>query len=588
MTGRRKDGKPGRKTLLLALLIPVFPSSRLPAQCPDGSPPPCVARATRSALATPANSVAVLSFENRTHDTTDSFLSDGLADEIAAQLGGVERLTVRSRTVVRRLRGSESMSVPDLGRALGAAYLVNGSIQRAGAQLRVQVELLRSATGEQAWAQRFDQAGTDLFQVQSDVATAVSQAIAGRLLPQEHAGLARRPTHSNEAYQLYLRAQAIRSRNEPTLTALAPLERALALDSTFAEAWALLSQIRMIEYFRGTDHTAVNLALGRAAAERARALAPDIAETHLAAGYVQYWGFRDYAGALGEFGAALRLRPGDAETWVAMALIARRQGQLNEAVQYGLHALAIDPANLGNISLMVENYQRLHRYDLAEAWTDSLQAHGAPAATVINARCLGAVLRADTAAGRFSCGQARALAGTDFARGAGIGSIALLFDTAARGWVDRLVRPDTALLTPYYELLSTRWEIVGDSARWRLYADSARLRRVAQLARDSTLSDARMDLADLLSILGQHAAALREVERAIAEMPVSRDALVGTDYVMEKGIVLMRAGRLDEALDIFERAQREPSQFSAASFLLFPDAAPLRGNPRFERLVRGQ
>jgi len=141
------------------------------------------------------------------------------------------------------------------------------------------------------------------------------------------------------------------------------------------------------------------------------------------------------------------------------------------------------------------------------------------------------------------------------------------------------------LLTGWYELVATRWQYAGDTTRWRTWADSARVRRVADLARDSTDVVARSDLADLLSQLGQHEAALREADRAAREMPESSDALSGNDMQLERALVRVRAGRLDEALDLLEPTIRGPCLLSAAILPMIPDIAVLRGNPRFERLV---
>jgi TolB-like protein/Flp pilus assembly protein TadD len=575
------------RQLVEALVLIALVSARAAAQCPDGTPPPCRTARAATGIAAPAMSVAVLSFENRSHDTTDSFLADGLADEIAAQLGGVERLTVRSRTMVRRLRGAEAMSVPELGRALGAAYLVNGSVQRAGPQLRVQVELLRASTGQQAWAQRYDQATADLFRVQSDVATAVSQAIAGRLLPQERAGLSRRPTSSNDAYQLYVRAVGLRSRSEPLPAVQQLIEQAIALDSTYAAAWALLSQVRMQRYFASEDRSAANLAAGRAAAERARRLAPDAPETHLALGYVAYWGSRDYAGAMVEFSAALRLRPGDADTWEAMGLIARRQGRMEEASQHLARAIAVDPANVRYLGDLWDTEVRLHRFDEAARILDSAEAHGMPAAGAASSRCFISALRADWAVARAACHRSLELAESDFSGASPGATLALLLDPDAPAAVDRLTRPDSTQLGDWYSLLCLRWLVAGDSARVHAYADSQVVQRAASLARDTTDVLARTNYADALSTAGRHADALRELDRAMREMPASRDVVANNGIQITLAFALARAGRSDEALDLFERLMQPPSLLTGPVLSLFPDLAPLRGNPRFQRLIAG-
>jgi TolB-like protein/Tfp pilus assembly protein PilF len=232
---------PGKLLILAAAAALV--ARPVVAQCPDGSPSPC-GRATARASAPPATSVAVLYFENTSRDTTDAYIADGLTEEITARLGQVGRLVVTSRTGVRRLRESAAtMSPTDLGRALNTAYLVNGTVRRAGSRLRVTVELLRAATGVQAWSSQYDRSTEDLLGIQEEIAIAVANAIAGRLLPDERARLESRPTTNPAAYDLYLRAR--RAFSFQTLEALeeaiAALQAALRLDPTFTTARGLIA-----------------------------------------------------------------------------------------------------------------------------------------------------------------------------------------------------------------------------------------------------------------------------------------------------------------------------------------------------------
>ena len=551
-------------------------------QCPDGSPPPC--RGAR--VAAPPMSVAVLTFENRSRDSGDAFLGDGLADEIATQLGGVRRLTVRSRTVVRRLRGAESMSVPELGRALSAAYLVNGTIQRAGGSVRVEVELLRASNGDQAWAQRFDQASGDLFHVQSTVAEAVSQAIAGRLAPQERGVIARRPTRSNEAYQLYLQAVSATARLGNADSTLLLLRGAVGLDSTFSEAWALISRIRMNQYFNSVDRSPANLSSGRDAALRAQRLAPDLPETHLALGYVAYWGSLDYGTASAEFDAALRQRPADTDTWVALALIARRQGHFDASVQHLRRALAADPGNVPALTTLETTLMRMHQLGEAVRLADSAEAHGLSPGTTAFWRCQVAFATGDRAAAAAPCHQALAAADPASEEALFVSYVDMLVDSAAMPFVDRIQRPAGGeALGEYYTMATQRWYVAGDSARFRAYADSLIRSLESTLAADSGDANLRVFLGDVYSLVGRSSDALAEVDHALAEVPPTRDAVDGTDALYERALVLARARRLDEALDLLERLHGVPSFYTTDELPLLPGLEFLRDNPRFQRLV---
>ena len=208
------------------------------AQCPDGTPPPCRAAAARPP-APPPNSVAVLYFDNLSRDTADAFLADGLTDELITRLSQVGRLQVKSRFASERARGHRAVDARELGRTLGAAYLVRGSLQEAGGRVRVNVALIQARTGTQVWGEVYERGG-DLLAIQAEIARAVAGAITGRLLPQERTALGRLRTRDPAAYDLYLRGVgASYAFSEAGLrAALEFLDRAIAGDSGFADAYA--------------------------------------------------------------------------------------------------------------------------------------------------------------------------------------------------------------------------------------------------------------------------------------------------------------------------------------------------------------
>jgi TolB-like protein len=214
------------------------PAAPLGAQCPDGSAPPCGRAAPRA----PAlNSVAVLYFDNLSRDTADAFLADGLTEEIIIRLGQVQRLAVKSRFEVRRFRGRSAAQDPQfLGRSLNAAYIVTGSVQRGGDQVRLRVALVRAATRAQVWGDVFDRTNSNLLTVESDIAREVATAISGQLLPEERARLARPLTSDPIAYEEYLRGlQSLNSSNDEASlrSALVHFDRAIARDSGLAAAF---------------------------------------------------------------------------------------------------------------------------------------------------------------------------------------------------------------------------------------------------------------------------------------------------------------------------------------------------------------
>ena len=224
----------------LLFLLAVCAAGTLKSQCPDGSPPPCAVR-TYHAPAPPPNSVAVLYFDNLSRDTSDAFLADGLTEEVIIRLGQVPRLDVKSRFEVLRFRGRPLLDPAATGRALGAAYLVAGSVQHAGDRVRMRVELLRSTTRAQVWGDVFDRSSGDILTLESDIAGAVASAITGQLLPGERTRLAKPLTSDPVAYEQYLRGlQAAHNFGDEAAlrSAVAYFDRAIARDSGFAAAFA--------------------------------------------------------------------------------------------------------------------------------------------------------------------------------------------------------------------------------------------------------------------------------------------------------------------------------------------------------------
>src|SRR5512134_432670 len=341
--------------LALALLA-AAPVMGLAAQCPDGSAPPC--RVARPAPA--SNSVAVLYFENRSHDSADAYLAEGLTEAIITQLGDVPRLTVKSRFLVRRYQGVAAPTDPAaIGRALGAAYLVTGSVQRAGDRLRVTAELARAASGDRVWGQQYDRSDGDVFAIQEDIARGVATGVAGRLLPAEAAALATRPTRSSEAYDHLLRGDVLLARRNWTSVraAIAEYEAAVRLDPSLASPWARIGLADAIRLYwgwgDGTPPPDSILANGWAAADRALALDSSSSDGWMARGYLLIYRHpHTWDGAEEAMRRAVALNPRNAEAWQQLGdLLGIRSGGhpaadsvQREAMIAYRRALAVEPS----------------------------------------------------------------------------------------------------------------------------------------------------------------------------------------------------------------------------------------------------
>ena len=340
----------------------------LHGQCPDGSPPPCRA-ATGRPPAPAANSVAVLYLDNLSRDTADAFLADGLTEEIIIRLGQVPRLAVKSRYEVQRFRGHTAQDLPGLGRALGATYLVTGSVQRAGDQVRLRYEVIRAATRAQVAGDVIDRSSRDLLTVESDIARQVATAITGQLLPEERSRLARPVTSDPVAYEEYLRGlQALNSSyDEPALrAALAHFDRAIARDSSFAAAFAAKSAawIWLADAFVSPRE-----GYGQARVAAGRALALDssqaLAYALLGAAAISLDGDAHEAERLGRRAVALNPRDGHAHLTLSYALIAT--GRLDEGVEETRRAWEADSLVSANGSGYFEALMYSHRLDSAAA-----------------------------------------------------------------------------------------------------------------------------------------------------------------------------------------------------------------------------
>ena len=374
---------------VLSFLVPLCLGAAVPgySQCPNGTPPPCRPARVAAATAPPANSVAVLYFENVARDTADNYIADGLTDEITSRLGQVGRLTVSSRTNVRRLRATAaSMSPTDLGRALNVSYLVNGTVRRAGARLRVNVELIRASTGVQAWTSQYDRSVDDLLEVQEQVAVAVAAGIAGQLLPAERAQLTARPTRNAVAYDLYLRASHAFSKQgqEGLQEAITGFEAALRLDPTFTAArgriayaygWAANWDFPMM----GVPPDSL-VARGLEAADRALREDSMSADAWTGRGMLLFFQPAPaYNAALAALQRAVLLDSGNALAHQNYGTVLRRLGSYDQAQAEYQRGLASGETVMAaqSVSDVGFIFYARRRYREALAWYDSAQALGA-------------------------------------------------------------------------------------------------------------------------------------------------------------------------------------------------------------------
>jgi len=371
------DGRIVGWGLSLGFLLSVNPTIRLSAQCPDGSPAPC--RLTSHATTSPpANSVAVLYFDNLSPDTADAWLGDGLTEELITRLRQLARLTVRPATTVRRYRG-QTGNPAGVGRALGVLYVVKGSVFPGSSRLRVSVALISAPTGARVWSAEYDRSTGDLLALQEDILREIATGIAGRLRLGERAALTAFPTRSRDAYDHFLHGLYDAGPREESglLRALDEFEAATRIDSTFARAYARIGIVNGLLLLGNSGVAAETLiARGLAATDRALTLDPSLSDAWVARGRLlaaKYSPF--YEGALAAYERAIALDPRNAEAYnfygTALGI---HYGDLARACGAYERAVALDPGHgvaLGNLALCEFAGRRFRE---ALRWSDSALA----------------------------------------------------------------------------------------------------------------------------------------------------------------------------------------------------------------------
>ncbi len=380
--GRAVEGS--RAAVLLAPLYFCFvdPTVRLAAQCPDGSPPPCRAPAAHAATTPLPNSVAVLYFDNLSRDTGDTYLAEGLTEEIIDQLAAVERLRVKSRHAVRRYRGRELGDLSAVGRSLGVRYLVDGSFRRAGSRVRLSVRLVKTEDALQVWSTRYDRSAQDLAALQEEIATQVATSIAGRLLPAERASLAAQPTRDPQAYDHFLRGNYHLARRSPrsVLRAIEEYEAAVRLDPAFSPALARIALgYAIILGWRwplpGGLPAESALARGLGTAERVIRESPNFSEGWVARANLLAERYpRTFEGVREAYDRAIALDPRNAESHHQYGVHLMFMGDDSAAADFCRRALAIEPERAVTLGAVGVLYYYGRHPEAARQWLDSALA----------------------------------------------------------------------------------------------------------------------------------------------------------------------------------------------------------------------
>jgi TolB-like protein/Flp pilus assembly protein TadD len=293
-------------------------------------------------------SIAVLPFENRSRDPDNAYFADGIQDEILTRLAKIADLKVISRTSTQGYK-SKPGNLSEIAKQLGVANILEGSVQRAADQVRVNVQLVNAQTNSQLWADTYDRKLTDIFAVESEIAKGIAESLQAKLNGREEQALVAKPTNNPDAYDAYLRGLDFEARsgysNEVLKKAIGFYEWAVQLDPNFALGWARLSRADALLYFRHGDFTAGRRDAAGRALENAQKLQPNSPETLLALGYYQYWVLGDFGLAKTTFRFVSKILPGSSEVPAALGAVTRREGNWDESVAYWEQGLTVDPRN---------------------------------------------------------------------------------------------------------------------------------------------------------------------------------------------------------------------------------------------------
>jgi TolB-like protein/Tfp pilus assembly protein PilF len=561
-------------------------------------------KTSSAGLGIPEKSIAVLPFENLSDEKQNAFFTDGVQDEILTDLAKIADLKVISRTSVMQYKSGVARNLREIGQQLGVAHLLEGSVQRAANRVRVNAQLIDARNDAHLWAQTYDRDLADVFAIQSEIAKAIADQLQAKLSPNEKKAIEQPPTTDLVAFDLYSRAKSILLTTNISTTgdpdvrkAIELLDEAVKRDPSFFDAYCQLALAHEQLYaVIGSDHTPARLALAEAAVQAAIRLRPDAGEMHLARAQFLYNGRRDYDGALAELEIARRTLPNDPRLFELTGFILRRRGQQEEGLRNLQRAVELDPRNFNTLQQIALSYQGLGRY------ADAIAAFDRALSIVPN--------NVETRANRelyylFWKGDTRSLHQTiDSILAQGPGAIA----SAADVWFDcALAERDPAAAERALVALGNNasWgegainlsHSFGEGLLARMTKDDVRARTAFEAARreQEKIVQAQPNYGPTLCVLamidaalGRKELALDEARRAIALTPLEKDVNTGSRVLQYFAITAAWTGEKDLALQQLETGLRAPDASIALSYgalKLLPFWSPLRGDPRFEKIV---
>jgi serine/threonine protein kinase/Flp pilus assembly protein TadD len=543
--------------------------------------------------------IAVLPFENLSDKKENAFFADGVQDDVLTRLAKIADLKVISRTSVMQYRGKQN--VREIGEALRVSHVLEGSERRDGARIHLNAQLIDTRTDTHLWAEEYDRDLSQMFAIQSEIAQKVAQQLHAKMSASEKLAIESKPTTDVTAFDLYTRAKNIlldwyNQTEAEYLEAVDLLNQAVARDPSFLDAYCQLAYAQDWLYFGGgnaLDHTPARLALAEAAIEAAARLNPNAGETHLARAQNLYWGYLDYNGALAELETARQTLPNDFRVPRLMGHIQRRQGHWEESTRNLERSAELNPRNIETRVAIAINYTFLRRYaDLKSALASTLAAFPNDLDTAYWPAYVEFQAKADTRPLHQMIDSIRATNPTptpDVAEWWLACALAERDTTAAKNASDAHgensidLGDEVFLSRSFVEGLIARMTKDEGKAQPAFVAARAEQQKVVQAQPNDSQALGLLGLID--AYLGRKEEALREGRRAVELVPMEKDSLEGVRRVANLAMIAACVGDKDLAFEQLKKIIRLPSPLSYGGLKLFPWWDPLRGDPRFEKLL---
>jgi TolB-like protein/Flp pilus assembly protein TadD len=558
-----------------------------------------------AAAAIPFKSIAVLPFENLSEDKANAYFADGTQNEILTKLAGIGDLKVISRTSSAKYK-SKPENLKTVARELGVATVLEGSVQKAGDKVRVNVQLLDARNDTHLWAKSYDRNFNDIFAVQSDIAQEIGDALQAKLSPSQVSALAAAPTRDTEAYDLFLKGEYQEQQAENTENvdffdqAETFYRQALARDPSFALAYARLANSRLNRHWFSNRLTPAQLEEVRSDIERALALAPDLPDAYLALGTFHYWGHRDYDSALKALDRAVELQPSNSDSRTARAAIYRRRGEWRRSLAEFERALELDPRNSLSSTEVGNTYLNLRRWSDGEhALTRALalDPNNINASFHLGVSYINGSGDIQRAKRLWEAEPKDATKGQVSPYGIVISQMIredVYLDVLERHFADALKASDatpTDTADGSLRKLKTRIGIqvlAGQSTAAKSKCEQTRVLLEAQRAeRRPEDRTSVTELAWVYVCLGRNADALRVAREATEALPMEKDALFGANFLLGLAQIEAHTGHSEEAVKILGQLLTVPAgeYVSVTRLKIDPVWDPIRNDPGFQKLL---